>query len=71
VSVAAALTFVVAISALATPSVAQRAEDNMNGTREKALHDCNAQAGKMSQHSWGDHQIHNYRSCMMQNGQQE
>jgi len=38
----------------------------MSAERETALHDCTAQAGKMSQHTWGDH-----RSCMMQHSQQE
>jgi hypothetical protein len=63
-----------AVSALATPSFAQRSEGGdvgISSGRAKALRDCNAQAGKMSQHTWGDHQIQNYRSCMMQHGQQE
>jgi hypothetical protein len=60
---AAALAFGLAVSALATPSFAQRAEDQMSGTREKALRDCNAKAGKMSQHSWGDHQTPRCSVC--------
>ena len=69
--VAAALAAGLAVSTLASPSFAQRSEDQMGGSREKALRDCNAKAGKMTQHSWGDHQIHMYRSCMMQEGHQE
>jgi hypothetical protein len=68
---AAALAFGLAVSTLATPSLAQRAEGPMSGTREKALRECNAQSGKLTQHSWGDHQIQNYRSCMMQHGEQQ
>jgi len=68
---AAALASGLAASTLATPSLAQRAEGPMSGTREKALHECNAQAGKLSQHSWGDRQLQNYRSCMMQHGEQQ
>ena len=60
-----------AIFALVTPSVAQRAEDQMSGARAQALHQCNAQAGKLTQYTWGDHQIDNYRACMAQHGQQE
>src|SRR5262249_15485922 len=33
--------------------------------REKALRDCTAEAGKLRQSTWGDHQIQKYRSCMM------
>jgi hypothetical protein len=69
--VAAALALGLAVSALATPSFAQRAEDHMSGEREKAVRDCSAQAGKMSQSTWGAHQLHKHRSCMMQHGQQE
>jgi hypothetical protein len=59
-----------AISALATPSFAQRAEGDMSGEREKALRDCSAEAGKMSQSTWGVQQLHKHRSCMMQRGHQ-
>src|SRR5262245_56327487 len=58
---AAAVAFGLAVSTLATPSFAQRAEDHMSG-REKGLRECNVQAGKLSQHPWGAHQIQNYRS---------
>ena len=68
---AAAVAFGLAVSTLATPSFAQRAEDHMSGGREKGLRECNVQAGKLSQHSWGAHQIQNYRSCMMQHDHQE
>jgi len=43
----------------------------MSGARAQALHQCNAQAGKLTQYTWGDHQIDNYRACMAQHGQQE
>ena len=69
--IVAALVAGLAIFALVTPSVAQRAEDQMSGARAQALRQCNAQAGKMSQYTWGDHQIDSYRACMAQHGQQE
>jgi hypothetical protein len=68
---AAALALGLAVSALATPSFAQRSEDQMRGSRQNALRDCNAKAGKLTQHSWADHQIQVYRSCMSDQGQQE
>jgi hypothetical protein len=71
---AAALALGLAVSTLATPSFAQRAEQGeagMSSAREKALRECNGQSGKMSQSTWGVQQGHNYRSCMMQRGQQE
>jgi hypothetical protein len=68
---AAVLALGLATSTLATPSFAQQSEEGMSSAREKSLRDCNVEAGKMSQHSWGDHQVHKYRACMMQNGEQE
>jgi hypothetical protein len=68
---AAALALGLAVSTMATPSFAQRSEDRMSGEREKALRECNGEAGKMSQSTWGVQQLHKHRSCMMQRGQQE
>jgi hypothetical protein len=69
--IAAGLAAGLALSALATPSFAQRAEDNMSGERAKALEDCSKEAGKMSQSTWGVQQLHKHRSCMMQRGHQQ
>ena len=69
---AAVIALGLAISTLATPSFAQRSEEgSMSSAWAKSLQDCNAEAGKLTQHSWGDHQVHKYRSCMMQKGEQE
>jgi hypothetical protein len=43
----------------------------MSGARAQALRDCNAEAGKYKQYTWGDTQIATYRSSMAKNGQQE
>jgi hypothetical protein len=67
----AALVLGLAISALATPGFAQRSKDQMSSARAAALRDCNAKAGKFTQHVWGNHQIDIYRACMAQHGQQE
>jgi hypothetical protein len=75
--VAAALALGLAVSALATPSFAQRSEGprggeaGMSAKREKALRDCNAKAGKMSQSTWGHQQLAMHRSCMMEHGEPE
>jgi hypothetical protein len=68
---AAAVALGLAIAAVASPSLAQRSETPMNSAREQALRECSGQAGKMSQSTWGDHQIHAFRSCMHQHGQPE
>src|SRR5215472_11597794 len=68
---AAAIALGLAIAAVASPSLAQRSETPMNSAREQALRECSGQAGKMSQSTWGDHQIHAFRSCMHQHGQPE
>ena len=73
-SVVAALALGLAVSTLATPSFAQLREGGeagMSSGREEALRECNGDAGKMSQSTWGVQQLHKHRSCMMQRGQRE
>ena len=65
-----ALAVTLAASALATPSFAQRSE-GMSSNRAAAIHDCNKQAGKYIEHTWGDVEIYTYRSCMAKHGQEE
>jgi len=60
-----------AVAAAASPSFAQRGEDGMSAARARALRECNDMASKFTQHTWGDTQIDQYRSCMMQHGQPE
>jgi hypothetical protein len=66
----AALVLGLAVSALATPSFAQSSE-GMSSSRAQALRECNVQAGKYKQYTWGDTEITTYRACMAQHGQQE
>jgi hypothetical protein len=66
----AALVVGLSVSALATPTFAQRAE-GMSDARAQALRECTGKAGKLMQYVWGDQQIETYRSCMAQHGQQE
>ncbi len=76
--VAAALALGLAVSALATPSFAQRSEgaaqrgeSGISAAREKALRDCSGKAGKMSQSTWGHQQLAMHRTCMMEHGEPE
>jgi len=59
-----------AAAALAAPSFAQIAE-GMSGARAQALRDCNAEAAKYKQYTWGVTQTNTYRACMAKQGQQE
>ena len=68
---AAAVALGAAVLATASPSLAQRSEEGMSAPRAKALHDCNAEAGKMTQSTSASIQLDMYRACMMQHGQQQ
>ena len=69
---AAVLALGLAISTLATPSFAQRSDEgDTSSAREKALRDWCRDAEKLTQHTWANHQVQKYRSCMMQKGEQE
>jgi hypothetical protein len=68
---AAAVALSAAVMATASPSLAQRAEEGMSGPRVKALHECNAAAGKMTQSTSASIQLDMYRACMMQHGEQQ
>jgi len=65
-----ALVLGLAVATAASPSLAQRAEDGMSDARAKALHDCNAEAGKMTQSTSASIQLDMYRACMAQRGMQ-
>jgi hypothetical protein len=43
----------------------------MDAARERAIHECNVAASKYRQSTWGDTEIHTYRTCMNEHGQQE
>jgi hypothetical protein len=69
----AAIALGLALSVLASPSFAQRSENqnHMSAAREQALRECNLAAQKYTQHTWADVQIQTYRACMAEHGQQE
>jgi hypothetical protein len=49
----------------------ETAADHMSGGRARAIHDCSVQASKFPEHSWGDRDIIEYRTCMAEHGQIE
>jgi hypothetical protein len=57
--------------ALASPSFAQSANQPMSAARESALRECSTGAGKYQSGTWQTTQLHSFRSCMMQHGEQE
>jgi hypothetical protein len=65
----AMLALALAVSASATPSFAQRSE--MSAARAQALQECNGEAAKLRQYTWGAHHIRKYRTCMTQRGHVE
>ena len=64
---APALALGLALTSLASPSFAA----SMSTTREQALRECSTGASKYTNGTWQTTQIHSYRSCMMQHGEQE
>ena len=66
---APALALGLALTALASPSFA--ADQPMSAAREQALRECSTGASKYQSGTWQTTQLHSYRSCMMQHGEQE
>jgi hypothetical protein len=46
-------------------------EMSLGADRVKALQECNQQASKFLDYSWGDTQFDHYRACMAERGQAE
>jgi hypothetical protein len=63
-----------AIAALwftAAPITSAVADVQISAVRAQAIQQCNRLAARYPIHEWGNTQIHLYRSCMAQRGQQE
>jgi hypothetical protein len=52
-------------------AVAQGGPGQISAVRAAALQECNRLAQRYPLHEWGNTQIHLYRTCMAQHGQQE
>jgi len=67
----AALAVGIAVTALASPSYAQRGPEKISSQRAQAIHECNLLAARYPQYLWGNMEIYQYRACMVEHGQQE
>ena len=64
-------TTVAALWMAAVPFAGAAADVQISAARAQALQQCNRLAQRYPIHEWGNTQIHLYRTCMAQRGQQE
>ena len=64
-------TTVAALWMAAVPITGAVADVQISAARAQAIQQCNRLAARYPLHDWGNTQIHLYRSCMAQRGQQE
>ena len=64
-------TIIAAIWLIAVPFESAVADVQISTARAATLQECNRLAQRYPQHEWGNTQIHLYRTCMAQRGQQE
>ena len=64
-------TTVAALWMAAVPFAGAVADVQISAARAQAIQQCNRLASRYPLHDWGNLQIHLYRSCMAQHGQQE
>jgi hypothetical protein len=67
----AALAVGITVTALASPSYAQRGPERISQQRAQAIHECNLLAARYPQYLWGNMEIYQYRACMTEHGQPE
>jgi hypothetical protein len=65
------LATIAALLFTAAPITGAAADVQISAARAAALQQCNRLAARYPIHEWGNTQIHLYRSCMAQRGQQE
>lgn len=71
-----ALGLALSVAALASPSFAQRHQDESNpehisAARRAAIHDCTALASRYTEFTWGTLQGHTFRECMADHHERE
>ena len=64
-------TAIAALLFTAAPITGAAADVQISAARAQAIQQCNRLAARYPIHEWGNTQIHLYRSCMAQRGQQE
>jgi hypothetical protein len=60
-----------AVTPFGSPTDRQNVQSTMSHERETALHDCSTVSRKYLDTTWGNMELHQYRTCMMQHGQPE
>ena len=65
------LATIAALLFTAAPITGAAADVQISAARAAAIQQCNRLAARYPIHEWGNTQIHLYRSCMAQRGQQE
>jgi len=71
-ALAAVFVLGLAVSAIVTPSFAQRSEHNgAGGARARAIEECSREASKYKETTWGVQEVTIYRACMGAHGQTE
>ena len=60
-----------AVTPSGSPTAPQDRRRNAGSTREAALLECSTKSRQYTETTWGDMQIHQFRTCMMQHGQPE
>jgi hypothetical protein len=67
----AALALGLVVTASASRGFAQESRIHVSAARAAAIRECNAQASKYLEHTWGDWEIQVYRECMAEHHQEE
>ena len=60
-----------AVTAFASPTFAQMSVVDINAARAAAIYACSVVAGRNTEYTWGNMEIHQYRACMAEHGQKE
>jgi len=60
-----------AVTPFGSPTDRQNPQSTMSPARETAVHECSLMSRQYLETTWGDMQMHKYRTCMMQHGQPE
>lgn len=56
---------------VAPPAFAQESNNHMSAARTGAIRQCSVAAARYTEHTWGDMEIQQYRTCMAVSSQVE
>jgi hypothetical protein len=60
-----------AVTPFGSPTASPNAQTTVVATREAALRECSIKSRQYTETTWGSMQMHGFRTCMMQHGEQE